>query len=434
MSSLSRPTSRCQTLALAAALILWAVPDGRAQACSQTQNTPSGKLYWTESDAQVLRSSNFDGSGVQTLFTSPNNGLLGIAVDPVGGKLYFTDDNSLSSGIRRMNLDGTLVEMLVPGGAPTGITLDVGAGHMYWTDAGSIGTQEIRRAQLNGAGVTLVVGGLGDPIDIEVDPSAGKLYWTDAGTGKVQCSNLDGSMVTDLATGLGVAAALRLDTDYDKLYFSSVDQGKVWRMNTDGSGLETLISGLVGLPYAIAIANGLDLMLVCEAGLGPGIGTVTAYNTDGANPKPLHTGLNNPVDVVLWHDPLPPLHGDVADVCLAVGASQRLFLDAKPAHAGKVYLMLGSASGTTGIPVDGLTLPLTFDAYTVLSLNRPSPPFVGFLGILDSVGRGEAKLLVPPSTDPSLAGIVLSHAYLVLDLVAGKAVFASNAEQVQLIP
>src|SRR5262245_16897287 len=47
---------------------------------------------------------------------------------------------------------------------------------MYWIDQGS---NDIRRANLDGTGQQTVVAGLGSPIDIALDAAGGKMYWTD---------------------------------------------------------------------------------------------------------------------------------------------------------------------------------------------------------------------------------------------------------------
>lgn len=116
------------------------------------------------------------------------------------------------------------------------------------------------------------------------------------------------------------------------------------------------------------------------------------------------------------------------------GGWQELQLDAGPANGGNLYLLTGSASGTTpGIPVDGLTVPLNVDSYLLALASSPnSPPLEDGLGVLDADGRGEAAFTIPSATlNPSLAGSTLHHAFVVLS-PSGVVSFASNAAAVNL--
>ena len=101
---------------------------------------------------------------------------------------------------------------------------------------------------------------------------------------------------------------------------------------------------------------------------------------------------------------------------LAVARTQTLRLDAGPEHAGRPYWILGSMSGTTpGIVVGGRRVPLNPDAYLARTFPpSPASPVSGASGILDALGRADAAVRVPLA-DTSLAGLVLEHAFLVLD-------------------
>ena len=129
-----------------------------------------------------------------------------------------------------------------------------------------------------------------------------------------------------------------------------------------------------------------------------------------------------------------PFLGDTDTLSAFFGGTQTLSLDAGPAAAGRTYLVLGSASGTSpGIPIDGLTLPLVLDTYTLAVLQGAgSPPFAGFVGLLDLQGRGTASLTVPAGASPGLFGLTLNHAFVVLDIPGfGTALSTSNAVPVE---
>ena len=86
-----------------------------------------------------------------------------------------------------------------------------------------------------------------------------------------------------------------------------------------------------------------------------------------------------------------------------------------PGEAGRLYLVLGSATGTTpGTPLLGATLPLVFDAWFAATLANPNAgPLVGTLGVLDANGAANASLIVPPGIVGGPA--TLWHAALLLD-------------------
>ena len=132
----------------------------------------------------------------------------------------------------------------------------------------------------------------------------------------------------------------------------------------------------------------------------------------------------------------PTLFGAPRTIALESGGTQSFRLNAGADRAGLLYLLLGSASGTSpGIPVDGLVLPLNFDALLAFDLANPnSAIFPGSLGLLDAAGRATAARSVPPGQPASLAVSAVHHAYVVLDVAAGSVVFASDPAPLSLVP
>ena len=105
-------------------------------------------------------------------------------------------------------------------------------------------------------------------------------------------------------------------------------------------------------------------------------------------------------------------------------------------RAGWFYSMFGSVTGTTpGIDFGGdVLLPLNFDAYFNLTLFNPGlGAFGNFVGMLNGAGQSVSTLTLPVLIDPSLFGVVMSHAF-VSGSVLGVPEFASNAVQVTLVP
>ena len=125
------------------------------------------------------------------------------------------------------------------------------------------------------------------------------------------------------------------------------------------------------------------------------------------------------------------LTGDVASVSISAGGSQAFGLDAGVANAGALYVLVGSASGTSpGTPVDSVVLPLNFDNYTSITLSNPTPPLVNAVGTLDAQGTGSASFVIPGGVlGAGTVGLEFDHAYV---LFGGTVYFASNAIGVQL--
>lgn len=108
-----------------------------------------------------------------------------------------------------------------------------------------------------------------------------------------------------------------------------------------------------------------------------------------------------------------PLQRDVPGFAAVAGGQQVLSLEAGAANSGRVYLILGSVSGTRpGTPVLGGIVPLVFDAYTSFTLGFPNmAPLVASLGTLDAQGKAVAAFRLPAGL-AGLAGLRLDHAAL----------------------
>lgn len=135
----------------------------------------------------------------------------------------------------------------------------------------------------------------------------------------------------------------------------------------------------------------------------------------------------------------PTLAVDVAEVSLAAGGTQKLSLATCDDFAGRTYVLLGALTlppGNAGLVVDDLHLPLVIDAWflTLLTLANGTT-LQATIGLLDASGEAQATIVVPPQTDPSLAGAELFHAALVLDSPgSGLALATTVPTRLALIP
>lgn len=132
----------------------------------------------------------------------------------------------------------------------------------------------------------------------------------------------------------------------------------------------------------------------------------------------------------------PSLIGQGTEVSVSAGGTQSLHLGACPSHAGDLFVVAGSATGAIpGFVFAGLPVPLNPDAYFLHTVNHVgAAPLVDGLGILDADGRAVASFTLPPSSEPTLAGLELHHAYAVLDGITWQFQDVSNAVPVSLEP
>lgn len=169
-------------------------------------------------------------------------------------------------------------------------------------------------------------------------------------------------------------------------------------------------------------------------------GDLLAFGTPMASTGPL---IETGATYTAWASPLPcpgqSLSGAPSLLSMAEGGRQVLHVQAGSEHAGRLYLFLGSASGTTpGLTLPGnVHIPLVPDPYFDLTLALlGQPPFLAGLGLLDGDGSATAGLELPPGVlaDPVLIGLRLHHAALVFDQSLGGFVDATNAVTLRLVP
>lgn len=229
-------------------------------------DTTDEYVYFSDSNAGVIRRAGLDGSDVRTLVPSLDQPM-SLALDLQGGKLYWVDQGDTAK-VQRANLDGSGVQDLVVDPVvqhPYGLVLDPAGQHLYFIDNA---TDKLQRCDLDGSNVTdLKIANLAAPIELALDLSAKKIYWSDLGedggpAASIRRANLDGSSPESVVTtanygSLAVPLGLDLDVANGKLYFvdgGSGGTGVIVRANLDGSNVAPLI---VGLPSA----RGLKVVL-----------------------------------------------------------------------------------------------------------------------------------------------------------------------------
>ena len=100
------------------------------------------------------------------------------------------------------------------------------------------------------------------------------------------------------------------------------------------------------------------------------------------------------------------------------GGVQTLDIISEPQHAGSLYFVAGSVSGSApGLPLGSLTVPLAVpDPYFDYSLANFNGAVLGStLGTLDENGRAQATVTLSSALSPDLVGVSATHACLVFD-------------------
>jgi uncharacterized Ntn-hydrolase superfamily protein len=121
-----------------------------------------------------------------------------------------------------------------------------------------------------------------------------------------------------------------------------------------------------------------------------------------------------------------PLWASARTMSAAQGGPLGFVLQGGGARAQRIYVVLGTASGSTpGIRVSpSLVIPINPDpVFSILLELAAGPVFPGGLGLTDGGGRGVAILLVPPGALAPILGKDLTFAWATLNPID----FASNS-------
>ena len=130
---------------------------------------------------------------------------------------------------------------------------------------------------------------------------------------------------------------------------------------------------------------------------------------------------------------------DRLQLSLSQGGSQRFLLDLGPNMAGRIYWVVGTTAGSDpGMKFGFTKIPLNYDGargYMEQTLSRPNKDELSAtLGALDADGRAQGAVTLHAGYDPSLAGLIVHHAFVIIDPSLRGPVWSSNAVSLELIP
>jgi sugar lactone lactonase YvrE len=206
--------------------------------------------------------------------------------------------------IRRSNLDGTGVEVVIDNlNAPSGLALDTTNEWIYWTELGS---QRILRSSYNGVVQEVVVANSVIARSVVLDVPNGKMYWGDQSPGSktptIRRANLDGSdsevLVDNFVFG-AVPTTLALDLVNEHLYWSDFGLGRISRSDLDGSNVQSVFDNL-GDPVGIALDVSNDMIYWAEDGDPTTSPAIQRGGLDGTGIETLvSAGLERPLGIAL---------------------------------------------------------------------------------------------------------------------------------------
>ena len=122
------------------------------------------------------------------------------------------------------------------------------------------------------------------------------------------------------------------------------------------------------------------------------------------------------------------LAADAVDLSAAAGGTVHFTLEGGGTHAGELYLLLGTLSGTApGFNLGAIHVPLVQDVYFTYSVTHANlPPLLNTFGVLDGGGGAAAQFALPPGF-VELVGLQAHHAWLAIKPATLAVTFGSNA-------